>query len=207
MEFDFNKISIGDTIQIILIIVFIAQTFYLARQTNFGRRSSQANLTETWIKEFQTVNTSLLSTKNSHVPDEAEFVKLINILDRMHLLLRQKLLKPSDFADIFLKLYDLTSDIAFRKTVSYMENYLKLQNIFHEFNKDMDVIMIYFNTLPPSGYKEVFNEQKGILRVAEPVQEWYLRHWIFFQILLKTFTFINVKIRRSQFFELEEPMK
>lgn len=151
-----NKISLDSLLTIVLAIVFIFQTAYLVRQTNYSIRSNQANLTETWSKEFKIINIDLLLPKTPNTPpDENEFRKLVVLFDRMHHLFRSKLLKPSDFAYTFITLYKVTRDDTIRKTKFYRDNYLKLQNIFHDFNKDWDMIYYIINIQPTSAFENM----------------------------------------------------
>lgn len=205
MDFIFDKITISDLIQIVLIFVFVIQTAYLATQTNFLRRSSQANLTEVWKKEFTTINFDVLYPEKPNLPDPVEFEALVKILQKMHPHFRERLLKPSDFSIMFLVLFFATLYDDFRKDKVYKENYLNLQVIFNDFNKDPDVVL-FFLSMPSTS---IFEDGLKTIRSTkgnEKLQKKLLHNWVGMQVGFRIGAWIKIKIKRKGFFELKPPI-
>ena len=198
MELDFNS-----TLQAILIIVLIIQTGYLARQTNFFKRSSQSTLTNSWNKELFSIKPNILSLKNLNIfLDEDEFANMIDILHRMHNQFKDKLLKPSDFAIFFVSLYLATINKNLKQTNTYRENYLKLQIIFNDFNKDVDAVM-YFYTLPnTSAYEKILDEIR-IFKKYKRLKKAAFKNWPLMIRSLKIGIWWKMKVERKQFFKLD----
>jgi len=205
MGFNF-ELNFEQLLQIFLILVLIAQVRYLARQTNFFRRSSQANLKETWRKEFLQINFNSLDPEDPNaLPDENEFEKLTNALFRMHLHFKEKLLKPSDFAIMFVLLFRATNYESLRKTVTYRENYLKLQEIFNDFNKDVDAIMYFFTLPTTSMYEEIF-AKIPLFKKYKSLKKTLIGNWGNVMLGFRIKIWWDIHIKRIQTFELKPPI-
>ena len=205
MGFNF-ELNFALLLQAILIIVLIFQVGYLARQTNFFRRSSQANLTETWSREFSQINfNSLYPEDPNALPDENEFEKLTNALFRMHLHFKEKLLKPSDFAIMFVVLFMATNYESLRKTVTYRENYLKLQEIFNDFNRDIDAVMYVFSLPTTSWYEEIF-DQIPLFKKYKSLKKTLIGNWSSVMSGFRIKIWWDIHIKRIQTFELKSPI-
>lgn len=205
MGFNF-ELNFALLLQAILIIVLIFQVGYLARQTNFFRRSSQANLTETWSREFSQINfNSLYPEDPNALPDENEFEKLTNALFRMHLHFKEKLLKPSDFAIMFVVLFMATNYESLRKTVTYRENYLKLQEIFNDFNRDIDAVLYVFSLPTTSWYEEIF-DQIPLFKKYASLKKTLIGNWSSVMLGFRIKIWWDIHIKRIQTFELKPPI-
>lgn len=206
MEIVFDKINFDSLVQIGLIIVFIIQTGYLARQTNFGRRSSQASLIEVWNKEFVNINLESLTPEKGKSPDPVQFIQLVQVLHKMHSYFREKLLKPSDFSIMFILLSFATRYDELRKTDEYNENYLKLQEIFNDFNKDVEVALFFFSLPPKSLYEEAL-QNVSLTKHDKKLGEKYMHNWAKLQIWFRIWFWFRIKIKRDYIFKLEVPLK
>ena len=193
-------------LQIALILVLIAQVGYLARQTNFFRRSSQATLTETWRNAFENIDFNSLYPEDANsVPNENEFRKLTEVLHRMHFLFREKLLKPSDFAIMFVILYMATNYENLRKTKTYKENYLRLQEIFNDFNRDVDAVL-YFFTLPSTTlYEEIF-DKISLFKKYQSMKKVLIGNWRSVMTGFRLSIWWDIHVKRKQTFELKPPI-
>jgi hypothetical protein len=195
----------ADIIQFGLIVVLITQTIYLAKQTNFFKRSSQANLVETWRKELRGIEFRSLLTDLPELPNETEFEKLVGVLHRMHFLFKEKLLKPSDFSIFFIILYMATLYVDFRKTQTYKDSYLKLQSIFNDFNDDVDAILYPF-TMPTTSMYEKIMDQIPTLK-KNNLTDLITKNWKHALFGFKIHIWFTVKIRRKHIFALEPPVE
>ncbi len=193
-------------LQAILIIVLIFQVGYLARQTNFFRRSSQATLTETWRNAFVNIDfNSLYPEDVNAVPNENEFQKLTQVLHRMHFLFREKLLKPSDFAIMFVVLVMATNYENLRKTKTYKENFLRLQEIFNDFNRDVDAVL-YFFTLPSTTWYEEIFDKISLFKKYESMKKVLIGNWRSVMTGFRLKIWWDIHISRKQTFELKPPI-
>ncbi len=193
-------------LQVTLILVLIAQVGYLARQTNFFRRSSQANLTETRRNDFTDINFNPLYPEDPNaLPDENEFEKLTNALYRLHPHFREKLLKPSDFAPMFVILYLATQYEKLRKTKTYSENYLRLQSIFGDLNNDVDLIMYFFTLPTTSWYEEIFEKISFIEK--NKLKKHLIKNWTSVLLGFKIKIWWDVHVKKAQTFSLQPPIK
>ena len=200
------ELEFGSALQAILIIVLIIQTTYLARQTNFFRRSSQSALTESWNKELASIKSNILYPEDpNELPDENEFDKLVQVLHRMHNQFKDKLLKPSDFAIFFVILYSTTKYEKLRQTNTYRENHLRLQIIFDDFSKDVDAVMYFFTIANTSTYEEILGEV-GLFKKYDSLKKAALKDWLSTMRGFKIGIWWNVKVKRKQTFELEPPI-
>ncbi len=203
LNFELNFESL---LQAILIIVLIFQVRYLARQTNFFRRSSQANLTETWNREFSQINFDSLYPEDPNVlPDENEFEKLTNSLFRMHSHFKEKLLKPSDFAVMFVVLYSATTYENLRKTKTYKEKYLKLQEIFNDFNRDVDAVLHFFTIPSTTMYEEIF-DQIPLFKKYQSMAKAMIGNWKLVMTAFRLVIWWDIHVKRKQTFELKPPI-
>lgn len=202
-----NKITVDSLLTVILAIVFIIQTIYLARQTNVGVRLNQANLREVWEKKFENVNIDLLIKKDENtIPDETEFKKLVSCFDRMRPFFRAKLLKPSDFAHTFMVLDGATNSERLRKTKTYKEEYLTLQHVYKHFNKDYDMIDYGFELPNTSWYDSIF-QRFIVLREHPNLRKGILDNWPFYQKAMKFRVIFDAKVRRHPIYLLKPPVE
>jgi len=193
-------------LQTALILVIMAQVGYLARQTNFFRRSSQATLTETWRNAFGNIDFNSLYPEGANViPNENEFRKLTEVLHRMHFLFREKLLKPSDFAIMFVVLFMATNYENLRKTKTYKENYLRLQEIFNDFNRDVDAVL-YFFTLPSTTLYEEMFDKIPLFKKYESIKKALIGNWKSVMTGFRLSIWWDIHIKRKQTFELKPPI-
>lgn len=203
MQIDLDKLSIDSLIQIILIIFFIIQTAYLVRQTNFGVRSSQANLMEVWRKELQTVDIDLLYVEPNVSPNEQEFQKLIDIVTRMQYQFKEKLLKPADFSAMFIALHFAIQNDNLRKTTIFRENYLKLQTIYIIFKRDIDVALFLFRLPSTSMYEEILKDVKRV----KGLDKIMLSNWVQAELGFRIALWWQLKVKRKDFFVLSTPIE
>lgn len=193
-------------VQISLILVLMVQVGYLARQTNFFRRSSQTQLTETWITKFSGINTDLLLPEDPNgLPNLAQFNELVLVFSQLHTHFREKLLKPSDFTVFFLILFKATYYEQLRKSKSYEENFLHLQNTFNDFNNDVDAVLYLLNLLTPSMYSEMLDKIK-MGSFKKTLIKGTLTNWASSQTGFRLGAWFSIKIRNIKFFELKPPI-
>lgn len=200
-----NKISVDSLLTIVLAIVFIIQTAFLIRQTNFGVRSNQADLLETKQKEFENIKIDLLIKNPNKIPDENEFKKLVKAFNKIRPLFQSKLLKPSDFAYTFIALDGATGSEALRKTSTYKEEYLSLQRIYSHFNKDYDMID-YMLSLPKTSWYDKTFQKVSILQKHENLRKQMLENMVRSQKAVKVSVMLNSVILHRPLFKLNPPL-
>lgn len=155
-------------------------------------------------RELALIKFNILYPENpDDLPDVNEFENLLNILHRMHNQFKDKLLKPSDFSIFFVILYSATQYEKLRQTDSYKENYLKLQIIFEDFNKDVDAVL-YFFTIPTTSYYEKMFKEISFLKKYK-LGDALLKNWSASMLGFKIAVWWDVKIKRKQTFELKPP--
>ena len=139
-------IILGAIIDIVLVCVLIAQSRILSAQATHYRRTSQVSLMEEKISDIKISSIKLINEKRV---DANLFDDLTMKLYNIHYLFKEKVLKPVDFAIEFSKLFYVIQFNEFYKTNTYNKNYLRLQIIFDDFNRDVDAIVrtIYNSSL------------------------------------------------------------
>lgn len=200
-----NKISIDSLLTLVLVFVFIIQTGYLIRQTNVGVRSYQANLRETWKKEFININVNLLIKNSKIPPDENEFKKLVSVFDHMRPLFRSKLLKPSDFAHTFMVLDGATGSETIRKSKTYKDEYFTLQHIYSHFNKDYDMID-YLLELPNMPWYDNILQKYSFIKKHDNLRKNMMDNWARNQKAAKFAKMFHAKVFRKPLFKLKSPL-
>ena len=199
MTFDLN-LTTSDLIQMVLIIVLIVQAFYLHIQTTVLRRTSQANIVESWFEKQQLTMESIMVLYD-HM-DEIKFQKLINMLYDAHGYFMRKLLNPIDLAKYFNILYFVIIEYKICDTRIYYDNYLKLQEIYGDYDHDIDSFMAIISNIQTSELEKAFINFrfKSFIKM-------YLKNWNYLKFILRLVVWINAKLLRKKLFNLPIPAK
>ena len=199
MVFGFN-FTTSDLIQMVLIFVLIVQATYLSKQTTVLRRTSQINIIESWFKKQSLTNESIIVLYD-HM-DEVEFQKLINMLYNAHSYFMRKLLDPLDLALHFNMLDLIITKHKMYDTRVYYDNYLKLQEIYGDYNHDLDSIMAIISNSSTSELEKVFKN----IRFGNSVIM-CLKYWNFLKFIIRLVVWINAKLLRKNLFNLPIPVE
>ena len=199
VTFDLN-LTTSDLIQMVLIIVLIVQAFYLHIQTTVLRRTSQANIVESWFEKQQLTMESIM-VLHDHM-DEIKFQKLINMLYDAHGYFMRKLLNPIDLAKYFNILYFVIIEYKICDTRIYYDNYLKLQEIYGDYDHDIDSFMAIISNIQTSELEKAFINFrfKSFIKI-------YLKNWNYLKFILRLVVWINAKLLRKKLFNLPIPAK
>ena len=199
VTFDLN-LTTSDLIQMVLIIVLIVQAFYLHIQTTVLRRTSQANIVESWFEKQQLTMESIMVLYD-HM-DEIKFQKLINMLYDAHGYFMRKLLNPIDLAKYFNILYFVIIEYKICDTRIYYDNYLKLQEIYGDYDHDIDSFMAIISNIQTSELEKAFINFrfKSFIKM-------YLKNWNYLKFILRLVVWINAKLLRKKLFNLPIPAK
>ena len=199
MAFGFN-FTTSDLIQMVLIFVLIVQASYLHKQTTVLRRTSQANIVESWFKK-QPLTMESMMVLYDHM-DEVKFQKLINMLYDAHSYFMRKLLNPLDLAQYFNILNFVIIKHKIYDTQIYYENYLKLQEIYGDYSHDIDSIMAIISNIQTSELEKAFINIrfKNSLKIC-------LKYWNFLKFIIRLVAWIDVKLLRRKFFNLPTPVE
>ena len=189
MNIDFDTLLTA-----VLAIGLIIQTSYFIKQTNHARRSSQVILTETWRGKLNESGYDQLQPGGKVTNAKLSFFNVVAKLSSMHNLFRDKILKPSDFADVFLAIYGAIIYSNIRKTSEYKDNYLRLQQIFHDFN-DADTVLYMFDMFSYSDLEEVLGKIQN--KTMKYFFKQSLRDWTSFQAVLRISLWLMIKIRKT----------
>ena len=199
MVFGFN-FTTSDLIQMVLILVLIVQASYLHKQTTVLRRTSQANIVESWFKK-QPLTMESIMVLYDHM-DEVKFQKLINMLYDAHSYFMRKLLNPLDLSKYFNILHFVIIEHKICDTRIYYDNYLKLQEIYGYYDHDVDSFMATISNIQTSEVEKAFINFrfKNSLKVC-------LKHWNSLKFIIRLIAWIDVKLLRRKFFDLPTPVK
>ncbi len=197
VTFDLN-LTTSDLIQMVLIIVLIVQAFYLHIQTTVLRRTSQANIVESWFEKQQLTMESIM-VLHDHM-DEIKFQKLINMLYDAHGYFMRKLLNPLDLAKYFNILHFVIIEYKICDTRIYYDNYLKLQEIYGDYDHDIDSFMAIISNIQTSELEKAFINFrfKSFIKM-------YLKNWNYLKFILRLVVWINAKLLRKKLFNLPIP--
>lgn len=199
----FHENIIAVIIQIILIAIIIVQTSYIGTQMRYNRRVNQYTITREWHQKLRAIyhNNTTPNLNDPQINDN-EFLALIDTFRDMHPMFKDKLLKPSDFTIMFLRLYVLTQDHDIQKSDVFRANHLQLQNIFDDFNKDVDVIMYLINSVDLDMMEKLESTYSKNSFKKTSLKE-ALKKWPSYQKYFKFAFIILIKIRKREFFKLK----
>ncbi len=190
-------------IQIILIFVIIIQTSYIGTTMKFNQRITQYDLTREWRQKL--AQPYIQSGTIPHITDnniENEFQELVDIFYDMHLLFKDKLLKPLDFIPQFARLHHLVLLESQKQTDSFKSNHIQLQFIYHNFNKT-DVAMNMLDCVDLETLDK-FKEKIGKDTVKGMGVDVYKKNYLKWVTFLKIVMWCNIKIKKTSIFKLPE---
>ena len=132
--------------------------------------------------------------------DEIKFQKLINMLYDAHSYFMRKLLNPLDLAKYFNILHFVIIEHKICDTRIYYDNYLKLQEIYGDYDHDVDSFMAIISNIQTSELEKAFINFrfKSFIKM-------YLKNWNYFKFIMRLVVWINAKLLRKKFFNLPIP--
>lgn len=197
-----DNIGADTIIQIILIAVIIIQTSYIGTTMRFNRRVNQYNLTQEWNQKLTKIYQSNATIPHLTDPPihDNEFLNLIDVFTDMHSMFKDKLLNPSDFMVIFMRLYSLTNIESEKKSKTFRLYHMQLQLIYDDFNNP-DVMIKIFNYVDTDMIETISKSSGSKLLTSFGISE-LQKNYAKYAWVIKFVLVFQMKIKKIKYFEL-----